>query len=82
MISMVGLFTLVEEFVPLMVKPWLAGVLSLVRLMEEYVGIVVHSAGLHARVAETRAPQLPQVMNPKSLRLSQGSMIILESPKK
>ena len=46
--------------------------------MEEYVGVVVHSAGLHARVAETRALQLPQVMSPKSLRLSQGAKIILE----
>ena len=30
------------------------------------------------RVAETRAPQLPQVMSPKNLRLSQGSKLILE----
>ena len=30
------------------------------------------------RVAETRARQLPQVMSPKSLRLSQGSNMILE----
>ena len=30
------------------------------------------------RVAETRARQLPQVVSPKSLRLSQGSKIILE----
>ena len=37
-----------------------------------------HSGVKTCRVAETRARQLPQVMSPKSLRLSQGSKIILE----
>ena len=37
-----------------------------------------HSGLKTCRVAETRARQLPQVMSPKSLRLSQGSKIILE----
>ena len=38
-----------------------------------------HSSVKNCRVAETRAPQLPQVMSPSSLRLSQGSMLILET---
>ena len=42
MISMVGLFTLMEELAPPMVKPWMAGVLSLVRLMEEYIYIYIY----------------------------------------
>ena len=37
-----------------------------------------HSGVKTGRVAETRAIQLPQVIGPKSLRLSQGSKIILE----
>ena len=37
-----------------------------------------HSGVKTCRVAETRAPQLPQVMSPKSLRLSQGSKLFLE----
>ena len=37
-----------------------------------------HSGVKTCRVAETRAGQLPQVMSPKSLRLSRGSKIILE----
>ena len=43
----------------------------------------VHPAHLQAgvktcRVAETRAPQLPQVMSPKNLRPSRGSKLILQ----
>ena len=37
-----------------------------------------HSGVQTCRVAETRAPQLPQVMSPKNLRLSPGSKLILE----
>ena len=37
-----------------------------------------HSGVKTCRVAEPRAPQLPQVMSPRSLRLSQGSELILE----
>ena len=37
-----------------------------------------HSGVKTCRVAETRARQLPQVMSPKSLRLSRGSKTILE----
>ena len=37
-----------------------------------------HSCVKTCRVAETRAPQLPQVVSPQSLRLSQGAKIILE----
>ena len=37
-----------------------------------------HSVVKISRVAETGAPQLPQVMNTRSSRLSQGSKIILE----
>ena len=37
-----------------------------------------HSGVKTCRVAEIRAPQLPQVMSPKNLRLSQGSKLILE----
>ena len=35
-----------------------------------------HSGVKTCTVAETRAPQLPQVMSPKNLRLSQGSKLI------
>ena len=37
-----------------------------------------HSGVKTCRVAETRAPQLPQVMSPKNSRLSQGSKLILQ----
>ena len=37
-----------------------------------------HSGVKTCRVAETRARQLPQVVSPKSLRLSRGSKIVLE----
>ena len=37
-----------------------------------------HSGVKTCRVAETRAQQLPQVMSPRNLRPSQGSMLILE----
>ena len=37
-----------------------------------------HSGVKTCRAAQTRAPQLPHVMSPRSLRLSQGSKLILE----
>ena len=47
-------------------------------LSRQACAIKNHSGVKTCRVAETRAPQLPQVMSPKNSRLSQGSKLILE----